>query len=45
VLGFLFTPLTKFQKFYLFRDSLFILRGPVIDALAGRAGELYKAIL
>jgi len=45
MLGLFFTPFTIFFKLNLFSNEFFVFTGPVIYALAGRAGEFYKSIL
>ena len=50
LLGFLMlraflAPLAELQKLDFALDFFFVLLAPVVDALAGRAGEFYKAVL
>jgi len=45
MLGLLSAPFAEFFELDLFSDEFLILAGPVIYALAGRAGEFYKSIL
>jgi len=45
VLGFLFAPLAILIELNLFSDEFLVFTGPVIYALAGTAGKLYKSIL
>ncbi len=45
VLGLLFTPLTVLFELNFASDKLLVLAAPVVDALAGTAGEFYEFIL
>ena len=45
MLGVFTAPFAVFLKLDFLGDKLLVLTGPVIDALASRAGEFYKAIL
>lgn len=45
VLGLLLTPLAEFYELDFLGHGLLVLAGPVVDALAGTAGEFYKPIL
>lgn len=45
MLGAFSAPRAKLQKLYLPFNFLLVLLAPVIDALAGRAGELDEAVL
>ncbi len=45
VLGLLFAPLTIFLELDLASDKLLVLAAPIVDALAGSAGEFYEFIL
>ena len=45
MLGLLAAPFAILFELDLFGDEFLVLAGPVIDALAGTAGEFYKSIL
>ena len=45
MLGLFSAPFAEFFKLDFLGDKLFVFTGPVIDALADRAGKFYKSIL
>ena len=45
VFSLLLAPFAEFVEFDLLSDKFLVLAGPVVDTLAGTAGELYKSIL
>ena len=45
MLGLFLAPFAKFVELDLFCDEFLVLAGPVVDALAGTAGKLYKSVL